>query len=235
MRWRWTFLLLVLAACSAPPEISPTATPLPTITLLSVHYPLELAYLLPAFQTCSRQVPNSGLLTYESLVPPLPEDGSTLAIWLGEPPVKAGYIGALGFEEVALFVNEGNPVSGLDAAGVRNIFSGLQTNWDPAGPPISIWFPLQGSASARAFETTVGSIRISPNAFLAPSPPIAVQQVGQDPGGITVLPAGWENPDIRIAYSLASLPVTILSQAEPAGPLRMLVSCLQDAQLFRSP
>jgi hypothetical protein len=196
---------------------------------------LELAYLLPNIQSCGRQVADSGLLFFESLVPPLPGDSHTLTIWLGEPPTNAGYAAALGAEEIVLLVNENNGVSGIEAAETRAIFSGMQGSWDADGPPVTIWYPLQGSASARAFENRIGSIRISPNAFLAPSPAVAAEQVALDSGGITILPAGWLVPGLRVAASLGELPVTALSQAEPIGPLRQLVSCLQADQLFSSP
>jgi len=235
MRIRGIYVLLLLAACSVPPEPSPTVIPLPTVSLISVFYPVELGFMLPELQACRAQIPDSGLLVYESLVPPLPDSVDAFTLWLGEPPEGTGYAADLGTESIGLYVNAENRVPIFDEAGIRMIFGGIQETWGETGWPVAIWFPLDGTASARTFQRTVGSFRITPTAFLAPSPSIAAEQVAREPGGITVMPAGWETPDLRLAYKLSELPVTALAIGEPAGMLREYIFCLQKAQLFNSP
>jgi len=124
-RARFAVLLIILAACTAPP--TPTATPtIPpaTVTLLTINYPVELSYLLPDFNACGNQVANLSLLYFENLVPPLPQDGQSVTIWLGEPPAEAAFAARLGETEIVVAVNANNPAQDLTADEIRQIFTG---------------------------------------------------------------------------------------------------------------
>jgi hypothetical protein len=225
-------LLFALAACTAP-TAAPAPTPRPAPTVLGVHLPTDLLYLTEAVAACGQGIPDVGLLFSEAHVPPFPQGGGELTLWIGDPPEGSGFAAGLGLERIILIVNAQNPIASLPPAEARALLSGEQSTWAD-GTPVEVWVPLEGSIAHWVFGSVFGSLPVSPEAFLSPSPAAAVQAVQENAGALAIIPAGWA-AGVKPLIPLADVPVVALTDGEPQGKLRALVGCLQGAQLFSEP
>ena len=93
----------------------------------------------------------------------------------------------IGKDAIAVIVHESNPVSGLSAAQLRDIFTGKITNWSAVGGPdlaINPYIVKKGSATRKVFRKVImqgdeykGTKVITPDAKI-------VTTVSRDPGAI---------------------------------------------------
>ncbi|MCP3871359.1 MAG: phosphate ABC transporter substrate-binding protein [Gammaproteobacteria bacterium] len=100
---------------------------------------------------------------------------------------KGVHVTLIGKDAIAAVVNESNPVTGLTAAQLKDIFTGKTTNWSQVGGPdlaISTYIVKKGSATRKVFRKVVlGGDDYAGTKVITPDAKI-VTTVGRNPGAI---------------------------------------------------
>jgi len=137
---------------------------------------------------------------------------------------------------LAIIVHPSNPVRGLKAAELRQIFSGDLLSWKPLGGPdrpITVVTREEGSGTRGAFqEMVMGKTRIYSGAITEDSNGTVREIVAHDPAAVGFISLGLVNAQVR-ALALDGVPATdadilagryrlvrpflFLRRAEPAG------------------
>jgi hypothetical protein len=232
--FRWVpFLGLLLGACSAPIE----RTPPPTPHVIRLAYTQSAERALPAIEACAQSQTGLALLPSEGAPAYLLDTPADLFIKVGPPVDLPAFAAPLANEQILIAVHRDNPVDRLSTAAIRAIFQGTTRNWaDLGGPdlPIRVWTYPPGDEIEEAFARTLFSDGINnTHAYLAPGPRAMLSGLSEDPSSIGYLPASWLDQSLKrvgLENELAGAliqPVLVLAEGQPAGPVLVLVDCLQ--------
>jgi phosphate transport system substrate-binding protein len=233
-------LVAVLAACGGTVTPSPTAPPVPRVSVglsaLPLPQSLGETYLQEIGPLPFDLVPLPSLAGLQSV-----EDGDSLA-HLDYPPVPDGWSGfLLGWEGIAVVVHAQVVVRQLDREDLAGVFTGRLTRWDQIGAGEGSIQPViypQGDRLRQAFvEQVMPTGRITTLARLGSTPQAVLEIVRAERGAIGLVPyravADAEGVAVlRIegvlptlssiadgAYGLR-LPLLALAPVEPQGEVR---------------
>lgn len=150
---------------------------------------------------------------------------------LGEPAEKAGFVAQIASEEIVLVINPTLGLSQLDRDLAADIFSGRSVTWEEfanTAEPVTVWVGPQGDEARKLFiqEILLGS-PIFGSANLATSPEQMLAEIAADPNAIGVLPSAWADETVQQIGLDVVVPVLAVSAAEPSGPAREMLACLQ--------
>ncbi len=220
-------LLLLVGGCAGfgeVKEVRPTSRPPVRLQVAAVSAGLSrLRQWLALYQARHPEV-------VVEVVPAGPEQAQemlvqgkvTLAVLDQEPAER--YRGTLTATLVArvplaVVVHPDNPLHDLSSAAVAEIFRGRVADWSLVGgrpDPLRLHLLPDSSGVVRAFvrEATAGRL-LSPQARVHASPALLRQSLGQDPGGIGLLPAGEETEGVAVLRIDGRLP------SEEGYPWRM--------------
>jgi hypothetical protein len=224
-------LLLILAIILAGCAAQPTPAIAPTRQSFTVAITSALTPLSDALQICATALPDSALI-----VEPLPAnalnlEGTELIFRLGEPEETAAFVAPLAWEQIVLVLHRDNPVSGLTPEQIKNLFTGRVHNWAELGDndlEVQVWAEAQGSETRTAFDAQImAGGMLGPQVHLAPDPAAMLAEVSADRGAVGYLPRAWLTDSVKALDLGIELPVLALANAEPQGPGRDLLLCLQ--------
>jgi hypothetical protein len=156
-------------------------------------------------------------------------DDFDLLIRLGAPE-EAGFAAQIAAERIVLILNPDNPVQNLTRAQAADIFAGRVDNWAELGgdeEELTAWVGLEGQEARVLFEREVLGGLISGNTRLAGSPQQMLAAVAGDSGAVGVLPAALTDEGVTLVDLDLVTPVLVLAKAEPEGPARQVLACLQ--------
>jgi phosphate transport system substrate-binding protein len=152
------------------------------------------------------------------------------------------YFQIVGYDALAVFVNEKNPVRGLTLAQARALFTGEARSWKEVGGPA---LPVvgctehvdSGRATVDAFRSMVLEGRPYGRVHQVEDPADCVAWLASQPGGVTVATVALGRAGVR-AVSLDGLeptpenvrasrypvtrPLLLVSRSAPQGPVRAL-------------
>jgi hypothetical protein len=232
-------LALLLTACGMPQSATPGPTP-QAITLL---FPAALQPWADKLSSCADSDPLVGLYFMQLPGPKSSLQANEIMLELGDPPPPADalYLSQVGWEQLAVVVNQGNELAQLTSAELRAIFSGQTLKWDAGtGKVIQVWVLPDGDPIRRIFDQAVlPSKLLAPEARLAPDPNAMLEAISKDIAAIGYLPESIitiSEPDqlakvkiIPLDEKLSAefhLPVIAATGSEPQGLMRELVACL---------
>lgn len=156
---------------------------------------------------------------------------SEMLIRLGEPVEGAVFMAQIAAEQLGVVVHADNTAGSLTQEEIRGLFSGRTVRWADLGGddlPVMVWAPLAGDEVRQAFEDELMSgLPLAADAGLAPDPNAVVQAVTADPGAVGVIPAAWPHEGLRMVLPGVRLPVLVVMDTEPEGPVAALIACLQ--------
>jgi hypothetical protein len=220
-------LVVLLAGCAppAPPTSPPTRQPFP------VEITPALAPIGDALQICTTALPDSALIVEQVPADALDLEGAGLVFRLGEPAEMPAFAAVLAWEEVVLVLHPDNPIDALTREQIKNLFGGRVRSWAELGGndlEVQVWAEAEGSETRTAFDGQVmeGS-PLGPQVHLAPDPAAVLSAVRAGRGAVGYLPRAWLTQDVKAIDLEISLPVLALADAEPQGPARDLLFCLQ--------
>ena len=154
-----------------------------------------------------------------------------LAIQLGTPTDASIFAAALTEERLLLIRSTNNPIETLGLESIAAIFSGRIANWDVLGgdvQPINLWITPSSDEARLAFEAhLLGGGSVTGAAHLAATPAILREAAAADQYALGVLPAAWLDASVDAQDLDIALPLMALATAEPQGPARALIGCLQ--------
>ncbi len=241
-------LLFGLSACDGPL----TATSPPTQAVVRIGLSPELQPLAPALNACARAHPDIAMFVEET--PAAAMDFSSIAFGLriGTPSASTtltstqtaseepGFLAPLAQEELAVIVNQANPITHLSLTDLQSYFSGRLSGWTRSSDlvkTVQVWVYPTGNPLRSLFDTVVlNGSQVTSQAMTAPGPAEMLEAVGKDPSAIGFVPRAWLNgkvravsldPDLEVALRL---PVLALARKEPQGAARVLLGCLQQGE-----
>ena len=137
----------------------------------------------------------------------------------------------VGTEDILVIVNPQNPTSRLTADQVRGLFSGQIRNWQKinhSNAPVQVWVFAPGEDVQQIFDQTIlEDTPVTSLARQASSPEEMIQAVAKDANAVGILTRGWKAENVNDVYSVATVPVLVLTPSEPQGALAELIACLQ--------
>jgi len=141
------------------------------------------------------------------------------------------YAYQVGTVELLVITNSKNILPSLIADEVRALFIGTETNWQSVGgadAEVQVWVYPAGEEIQVNFEglALMGGT-ITPFASIAASPEDMIAGVTGNVHAIGILTRDWLTSDLSAAFSVASLPVVLVTPDEPTGTTAGLIACMQ--------
>ena len=227
---------MILAGCSTTMQAT---SPAPTLQPLVIGITPALEPARPALHACSVFHPEVALIVKE--VPASgPTQGTDITLRLGAPTSGIRFAAALENEQVAVILNQKNPVRSLSGGELRDLFSGRIQTWSEAGgmdQQVQVWVYPSGDDVRQVFDAAILKGKsLSSRARLAADPAAMLKGISEDPHAIGYLPHAWLDSKVT-ALSLDQAienqldqPILALSSSEPQGVLRDFLACLQNGE-----
>ncbi len=170
-----------------------------------------------------------------SLVLNVSDPGSAeLTLRLGEPAHLMTPAYQIGQDDILVIIHPEVGVGSLTPELARQAFSGQVTNWRELGGndlPIQIWTFSPGEDVQDVFDQTIMHGQpVTSLARLAVSAQAMSDSVGATPGSIGFLPRRWKEGNTREALVVATVPVLVVANNPPEGPVLDLLTCLQSGK-----
>jgi phosphate transport system substrate-binding protein len=152
------------------------------------------------------------------------------------------YFQIVGYDALAVFVHEKNPVRGLTLAQARALFTGEARSWrDVNGPPLPVVACTEhvesGRATVNAFRAMVLEGRPFGPVHQLEDPADCLAWLASQPGGVTVATVALSRPgvrplpldgldptpeNVRASRYPVTRPLLLVSRSAPQGPVRAL-------------
>jgi len=153
------------------------------------------------------------------------------------------YASQVGWEQIAVIVNNNNPTVRLSTEEIQAIFSGQVLSWaDGSGDPIQVWvFPIGDPIRTIFISAVMNGLRITSQAMLAPYPDAMLDAIASDANAIGLIPESILSTLDTTTVEKVHLiqldphlqnyllqPIIALTVGEPQGMLRDLFICLEN-------
>ncbi len=147
-----------------------------------------------------------------------------LVLRVGEPEYLDVPAHQIDTEEILLVTHRQSPVQNLALEEARALFMGF----GDAQASVRVWVYADGEDVQEVFDRSVMDGRnVTSLAWVAANPQTMSDALVNEPNSVGILPRHWKTGDVRDVFSVAKVPVLVLTRSEPAGVVRELLSCLQ--------
>ncbi len=205
----------LLAGCGTP-------TPQTTPQLVNV-YVSSAAY--PWVNDLYNCTPTSAVI---NLSDPLSAD-VTMRLGVPDHLTTPGF--QVSSEDILVIVHPQTGVLSLTLFQVRSIFLGQVVNWKDVGGsdlPVQVWsFSPDEDVQDLFSQTVMNGQPITSLARLAVSGESMVEAVGTNPGSVGILSRRLITSAVQNVFTVAKVPVLIITKSPPEGAISELISCLQ--------
>jgi phosphate transport system substrate-binding protein len=154
-----------------------------------------------------------------------------MAIRIGQPANLASPAFQIGSEELLVIVNPENPINILTTDQVRGLFTGQLLNWQEvngSNAPVQVWVFSSGQDVQQIFkQTTLDGSPVTSLARLAAGPDEMAKAIAHDVNAVGILTRHLNTANVSTVYTVPSVPVLVLTPAEPQGLVQELLACLQ--------
>jgi hypothetical protein len=217
--------ILTLTICACQPQAARSASS-PTLQIIRVQYTPSMQPHLAALHDCAAALPSAGIVVTEKPASALDVTAADLSLRFGLPVSFTGKAYPLGDEQLVAVSAPSGSLSRLSPTEILSAYNGV--------PPdtltrITLWTLPEGDDLRQQLET--GGIKASAPAsptFVAPGPLELRESVAADGQAIGILTQDWADASVHATPLGISVPALALTSAEPAGPLRQLIACLQN-------
>ena len=200
------FFSLLISSCS-------TSTPPPVPEVVSVYSTSSTTPWLTEAYACA------GTSTVLSRVDN-PSDAD-ISLRVGEPGLLSSFAYQIDTEEILIVTHRQSPVQNLTLDEARMVF--MQGN-----PSVQVWVYASGEDVQQVFGQSVMEGRnVVSSAKVAVDPQQMADVLVNESNTIGILPRHWKVGDAREVFSVATVPVLALTNSEPEGVVKELISCLQ--------
>ena len=225
------YLIMILAILLAGCAAQPTLAVAPTRQPFHIAITPALSPISDALQICTTALPDSALVVDQVPANAQNFEDTALVFRLGEPAQSTAFAAPLAWERIVLVLHPDNPIAALTPDQVKNLFTGRVHNWIELGGDevdVQVWAEAEGSESRMAFDAQImAGGTLGPQVHLAPNPAAMLTAVSEERGAVGYLPRAWLMGDVKALDLGIELPVLALANAEPQGPGRDLLLCLQ--------
>jgi hypothetical protein len=202
------FLLsLLLFSCSTP---TPAATP----QLISVYSTSAAQLWLPQLYECA-----GTFITISRVDDPSAAD---IVLRVGEPSFLNSPAFQIDTEEILIVTHRQSPIQNLTLEGARALFAGQ------GDPSVQVWIYAPEEDVQEVFDQAVMAGRnVTSSARLAVNPAQMSDTLVNESNAVGILPRHWKAGDVREVFSVATVPVLAITDSEPQGAIKDLLTCLQ--------
>jgi hypothetical protein len=145
-----------------------------------------------------------------------------IVLRLGEPETLVTPAYQIDMEELLIVTHRQSPIQNLTREEARTLFAGL------GDPTVQVWVYADGEDVQEIFDRVVmDGASVSSQAWLAADPQQMSDTLVNEPGTVGILPRHWKVGDTREVFSVANVPVLVITPHEPQGVVRALIACLQ--------
>lgn len=233
------FILALAAGLITGCAIQPSANPAPAPLAVRVEITRSLEWLRPDLAECAQLTPGLTLSVRSTVVADQSlENSDVLLRWSNLAPASAAPF-EIGKDSLAVIINPDNPVDTLDAARLKDFYTGQATVWtDPEGASlgsVQTWvYPAGEDTQILLTTTLLADSPITTTARIAPNPAAMLEAVAADPLAIGFVPFRWVDPSVKavsvIGYAKDTwtMPLLAITESEPDGIVRDWLLCIQD-------
>ena len=145
-----------------------------------------------------------------------------ITLRLGEPAFLDSPAFQIDTEEILIVTHRQSPVQNLTLEEAHALFAGQ------GDPSVQVWVFAAGEDVQEVFDQVVMAGRnVTPSARLAVSPQQMADTLAKEANAVGILPRHWKVEDIREVFSVATMPVLVITSSEPQGVIQELIACLQ--------
>ena len=233
------FVLALLAGLITGCAVQSSADPASTPLVLRVEITSTFEWLRPGMAVCAQQTPGLTLsVRSTALADQSLEDADVLLRWSSLPDASGTTL-EIGQDSLAVIVNPDNPVEALEAALVKNIYTGQVTAWTaPEGASLGAvqpWvYPAGDDSQSLLTSTLLADAQIVTTARIAPNPAAMLEAVAADPLAVGFVPSRWVDASVKVvsiigyANDIWTMPLLAITKSEPSGVARDWLLCAQD-------
>lgn len=150
-----------------------------------------------------------------------PEDAD-ISLRLGEPDLLATPAFQIDTEEILIVTYRQSTVQNMTVEEVRELFAGRGDS------SVQVWVYAMREDLQKVFEQTVMQGRsVTSLARMATSPQDMSNTLNNIPNTVGILPRHWKAGDSRFVYTIPDVPVLALTDSEPQGAIKAIITCLQ--------
>jgi len=141
---------------------------------------------------------------------------------VGEPEFLVSPAYQIDTEDILIVTHRQSPVQNLTLEEARALFAGQ------GDPSVQVWVYASEEDVQVVFDQFVMEGRsVTPTARLAVNPQQMSDTLVNELNTLGILPRHWKAGDVRDVYLVATVPVLAITQNEPEGVIKALLSCLQ--------
>jgi len=203
-----TFLSLLLSSCSTNTSQTPPQ-------VVSVYSSPSAQPWLANMYRCATQ---SSAIIRLSDSPSVAD----IRLQIGEPEYLSGFAYQLDTEEILIVTNRQSPIRNLTLEQTQTLFMGL------GDTSVQVWVYASDEDVYGVFDQFVMKGRsVSSSAKVAVSPQQMSDVLNNESNSVGIVPRHWKAGNVRDVYSVATVPVLVITQSEPQGVVNQLIGCLQ--------
>jgi len=212
---------LLLASCSTP-------VPTPTAEIIHVQYTSSAEPWLAAVYACAGNTVVAADPRAAEFLDPLTTD---LVIRLGQPENLTSPAYKIDSEDILVIVSRQNPVNTLTPDQVRGLFGGQITTWkeiNGSDAAVQVWAFGPGEDVEQVFvQTALGGSPVTSTARLATGPEEMARAIANDVNAIGFLTRHWKAGNVSDVFTVATVPLLVLSANKPQQVIQGILACLQ--------
>jgi hypothetical protein len=149
-------------------------------------------------------------------------NAADIALQIGEPEFLSSFAFQIDEEEILIVTNGVSPVQNLTREEAQALFMGL------GDPSVQVWVYASEADMQKVFDQFVMEGRsVMSYARVAVNPQQMSDVLNAESNAVGILPRHWKAGDVRDVYSVAKVPVLVLTKSEPQGVINRLIACLQ--------
>jgi hypothetical protein len=205
----FTFLRLsfILTSCT-------TSTPRSTSQLVTAYSTSAAQPWLSALYACADPFAVISRVDDPSM--------AEIVLQVGEPAFLESPAYQIDTEEILIVTHRQSPVQNLTMDEARALFAGRSDS------SVQVWVYASGEDVQQVFEEVVmGGRNVAPLARVAANPQHMSDTLVNESSAVGILPRHWKVGDVREVFAVASVPVLVITDAEPQGVVREIIACLQ--------
>jgi len=154
-----------------------------------------------------------------------------LAIRIGQPTNLTFPAYQIDSEDILVIVHRQNPVNRLTAEEVHDLFTGSIQTWQEingSNTPVQVWVFSSGEDVQQIFnQSALEGSPVTSTARLATGMEEMAQAIAKDVDAVGVLPRHWNMGNVSDVFSVATVPVLVLTPPEPQEAVQEMLACLQ--------
>jgi hypothetical protein len=145
-----------------------------------------------------------------------------IVLRVGEPLFLNSPAFQIDMEEILIVTHRQSPIQNLTLEEARALFEGQ------GDPSVEVWVYASGEDVQEVFDRTVMAGRnATSSARLAVNPAQMSDTLVNESNTVGILPRHWKAGDVREVFAVATVPVLAITDSEPQGVIKDLLTCLQ--------